>query len=97
MAKNLSLVNYVTVKIAPQESMGQLGSTLKLLVAVMADNCNLDFPFLFTKLDIADGFWSIVVSHLQAWNFCYVLPATDGWQVSLGEMELVVPTALQMG
>ena len=56
MAKNLSLVNYVTVKIAPQESMGQLGSTLKLLVAVMADNCNLDFPFLFTKLDIADGF-----------------------------------------
>ena len=78
MAKNLSLVNDVTVKTAPQESMGQLGSTLKLLVTVMADNCNLDFPFLFTKIDIADGFWRLLVSHLQVRNFCYVLPATDG-------------------
>ena len=77
--------------------MYQIGSTLKCLVAVMADNYNLDFPFLFTKLDIADGFWSLVVSHLQAWNFCYVLPDTDGLKVSLGETELVVPTELQRG
>ena len=77
--------------------MGQLGSTLKRLVAVMADNYNLNLPFLFTKLDIAEGFWRLVVSHLQAWNFCYVLPAIDGLKVSLGETELVVPTELQMG
>ena len=77
--------------------MGQLGSTLKRLVTVMANNYNLDSPFLFTKIDIADGFWRLVVSHLQAWNFCYVLPIANGLQVSLGETELMVPTALQMG
>ena len=95
--KYLSSVNNATVKTAPQESMGQLVSTLKHLVAVMADKYNLDFPFLFSKLDIAGGFWILVVSHLQAWDFCYVLPTTDGRQVSLGETELVVPTALKMG
>ena len=71
--------------------MRQLGSTLKRLVAVMADNYNLEFTFLFTKLDIADGFWHLMVSHLQSRNFCYVLPTTDGHNT-----ELVVPTALQM-
>ena len=81
------------VKTAPQESMGQLGSTTKSLVAVMVDNYNMEFPFLFTKLDIADGFWHLVVSHIQACNFCYVLPDTDGRRVSLGNTELVVPMA----
>ena len=96
-SKYLSLVNYSMVKIAPQDSMGQLGSTRKRLVAVMAYNYNLEFPFLFTNIDISDRFWCLVVSHIQVWNLCYVLPATDGRQVSLGETELVVPTALQMG
>ena len=72
------------VKTAPQGSTGHLGSTLKRLVTVILNNYSLEFPFLFTKLDIADGFWRLMVSHLQAWNFCYVLPATDGPQVSLG-------------
>ena len=95
--KYLSLVNDVTVKTAPRESMGQLGSTLKHLVAVMSGNYNLDSPFFFTKIDIADGFWSLVVSHLQAWNFFYVLHATDGRKVFLVDTELVVPKSLQMG
>ena len=77
--------------------MVQLGSTLKLLVAVMADKYNLDFSFLFTKIDIADYFWRLVVSHLQEWNLCHELPITDGPYVSLCETELVVPMALQMG
>ena len=46
--------------------MSQLGSTLKCLITIMADNCDLEFPFLFTKLEIDDGFWRLVVSHLQA-------------------------------
>ena len=77
--------------------MGQLGSTMKHLVTVMADNYNLDSPFIFTKLDIADRFWRLVVSHIQSYNLCYVLPATDGRKFSLGETELVVSTELQMG
>ena len=62
--KYLSLVNDTTVKTAPQQSMVKLVSTLKLLVVVMEDNYNLDFPFIFSNLDIADRFWQLVVSHL---------------------------------
>ena len=77
--------------------MGQLVSTMKRLVAVMVDNYNLDFPFLFTNLDITDRFWRLLVSHIQAWDLFYILPATDGPQVYPGYTELMVPTALQMG
>ena len=81
--KYLSLVYYDTVKTSPQQSMGHLGSTLKWLITLMADNYDLDFPLIFTKLDIAEGFWWLVVSHIQVWNFWYVLPEADGWPVSL--------------
>ena len=90
--KYLSLVNDTTVKTDPQESMGQLGSTLKRPVSFMADNYNLDSPFIITKLDIANSFWYLVVSHIQAWNLCYFLSAFNVWPVSLGNTELVVPT-----
>ena len=76
--------------------MGQIGSKLKRLVAVMEYNHNMDSPFLFSKIDIADIFWYIVVSHIQAWNLCYVLSASNDWTVSIGKAELVVATALQM-
>ena len=66
--------------------MGQLGSTMKRLVAVMTDNYNMEYPFIFTNINIAERFWRLVVSHLQAWNLFYVIPATDDWQASLGEM-----------
>ena len=77
--------------------MGQLGSTLKRLFVIMADNYDMDFPFLFTKIYIANSFWYLVVSHIQAWNLCYVPPLTDGRTVSIGEAELVVTIELQMG
>ena len=70
--------------------MDQLGSTLKRLVAIIADKYKMEFPFLFSKLDIAYSFWRLVVSHLQAWNFCYVLPASNVWPFSLGDTYLVV-------
>ena len=82
------------VKTAPQGSTGHLGSTLKRLVTFMAYSYNLETPFLFTNIGITVGFWRLMVSHLQAWNFCYVLPGTDDRQFSLGKTELVVPTAL---
>ena len=77
--------------------MGQLGSNLKRLVVLMTDNYYLYLPFIFTKIDIAEGFWCLVVSHIQAWNLYYVLPVDDGRPVLLGESELFVPMELQMG
>ena len=89
-------VNDTTVKLAKQQSMTQLGSTLQRLVALMAKNHDLKKPFKFTKLDIKDGFWHMAVNDLDAWNFCYILPSHNKNQ-SIDDMEIVVPNSLQMG
>ena len=51
----------------------------------MEDNYDLDLPFIFTNLDTANGFWNLVVSHLQEWSFYYVPPEAYGRPVALGE------------
>jgi len=63
----------------------------------MADTYDRDKPFQFCKLDIKDGFWRMVVSYEDAWNFCYILPAADGTMKDIDDAEIVVPHALQMG
>ena len=55
-------VNSATTKKAPQQAMGQLGSIVKRIVATMADHYNPTKLFMFTKLDIKDGFWRMAVS-----------------------------------
>ena len=49
--------------------------------------------FLFSKLDLKDGYWRMVVSKKDAWNFAYVLPSTDPTHPP----QLVIPHSLQMG
>ena len=93
----LNSVNETTNKKAPQETMIQLGLTLKRLIATMADAYDISKPFQFCKLDIKDGFWRMVVSYEDAWNFCYILPAADGKMTDIDDAEIVVPHALQMG
>ena len=44
------------------------------------------------KLDIAKGFWRMVCTKRQEWNFTYVLPEYPD-----EPMEIVAPSALQMG
>ena len=50
-------------------------------------------PLLFTKIDLKDGYWRMVVDADQAWNFAYVLPRLNDDE----EIQLVIPNALQMG
>ena len=88
-------VNSATTKLAPQQSMGQLGSVVKRIVATMADHFDPSKPFAFTKLDIKDGFWRMAVSNDDAWNFCYALPSDVPQE--LDDILLVVPNSLQMG
>ena len=79
---------------ADPASMTQLGSSLTRIIALMADNYNIDIPFLFAKLDIKDGFWRLTVNDDDDWNFCYVLPSkTD----NIDDTTIVVPNCLQMG
>ena len=81
---------------AKRQSMAQLGSTLTRIISLMADNFDPDWPFVFAKLDIKDGFWRLAVSDDDAWNFCYVLPSHTP-TMSLDDIDIVVPNCLQMG
>jgi hypothetical protein len=47
---------------------------------------------LFSKLDISDGFWQLIVQEADSYNFAYVLPQEAG-ELCRG----VVPVAVQMG
>ena len=91
-------VNKTTTPTAPQESMVQLGTSLKRIIYRMANNFEPQCPFYFSKLDIKDGFWRLVVSKDDSWNFCYVLPPINPKDTpELDDIEVVVPLALQMG
>jgi hypothetical protein len=89
-------VNETTNRMAKPEAMAQLGNCLKRLVAIMADNYDINHPFMFCKLDIKDGFWRMRVSDEDAWNFVYVLPSLKN-DINEDDIELVVPNSLQMG
>ena len=89
-------VNSKTTKLAPPETMAQLGTSVKRVVCSMANNYDSSRPFIFTKLDIKDGFWRLAVNDDDAWNFCYVLPSEKKLD-SLDDIEIVVPNSLQMG
>ena len=96
MGKLMDSVNSATVKQAPAESMIQLGQCVQRLIALLADNYDPNQPFLFSKLDIKDGFWRMAVNDENAWNFCYVLPSDDP-NVDIDDVKIVVPNCLQMG
>ena len=88
-------VNTTTTLTAPAQSMAQLGSALTRLIQCMADNHDPTAPFALIKFDIKDGFWRLSVAPDNAWNFAYVLPAPTATPID--ELQIVVPTALQMG
>jgi hypothetical protein len=47
---------------------------------------------LFSKIDLADGYWRMVVEKDSHWNFDYMLLGRPG-----SPLRLVIPSALQMG
>jgi len=88
----LPSVNETTQPIVPHDSMQQLGNVLPCIIAAITTAAPDNGPIFFTKWDIKDGFWCMVVSMEDAWNFCYVLPGTNN-----EDLLIVVPTSLQMG
>jgi len=69
--------------------MRQLGKVLPCIITAIAAAAPDNGPIFFAKWDIKDGFWQMVVSLEDAWNFCYVLPgAADK------DPLIVVPTSL---
>ena len=89
-------VNSQTEKLAPQKSMAKLGDSLRRIIHTMATNYDKNHPFKFAKCDIKDGFWRLVVSETDAWNFCYALPLPSS-ETHIDDTQIVIPTSLQMG
>ena len=56
------------------------------------DDAEADEVVMFSKIDLSDGFWRMLVASDAVWNFCYVLPDPPGHPI-----RIVVPSALQMG
>jgi hypothetical protein len=46
----------------------------------------------FAKVDLADGYWRMIVEEESRYNFAYVMPGPPG-----APTRLVIPSALQMG
>ena len=93
--KQFSSVNEATnPMLAPNDSMAELGNVLpRLIFAVATAAPDVQGPILFSKLDIKDGYWRMVVPAEEEWNFAYVLPKLHANE----PVQLFIPSSLQMG
>lgn len=94
--KIINSVNTTTNIKAPQKAMAQLGSVIKRIIYKMAANYDTNNPFIFSKCDVKDGFWRMIVSLKDAWNFAYVLPTKEK-PAHIDDTQIIIPHALQMG
>jgi hypothetical protein len=84
-------INMTTGQLAPKAAVKEIGKVLQALFEFMA-RTPTNKAILFSKIDLSDGFWRMIVDRDQRWNFCYVTPDPPGSRV-----RIVVPSALQMG
>ena len=84
-------VNETTERLAPEEAVKRIGKLLPALFKYLAMAAP-DAPVLFSKIDLADGFWRMTVPPAERYNFAYVMPDPPG-----SPIRLVLPSALQMG
>jgi len=73
--------------------MYELGNVIPRIIHTMATAPNTGIPFLFSKLDLKDGYWRMNVSPDDAFHFAYVLPRLN----DTDPIQLVIPDSLQMG
>jgi hypothetical protein len=79
--------------VAPAEAMAKLGNVLPQLIYAIATAPDGKGPILFSKLDVKDGYWRMVVPQKDKWHFVYVLPKASPDVPT----QLVIPLCLQMG
>jgi hypothetical protein len=84
-------VNDSTVLAVPPEVVKEIRKVFPRLLQYMRDTPE-GLHILFSKLDISDGFWRLVMREADNFNFAYVLPQRAGKPV-----RIVVPSAVQMG
>jgi len=84
-------VNDTTEIKAPTIPVKEIGKVLHRLLHFMKIT-RAGKWILFSKLDISDGFWRLVVRKEDSFNFAFVLPQLPGQPT-----RIVVPSAVQMG
>ncbi len=82
-------VNDTMVLMAPSVPVKEIGKVLPRLLHYM-QNTPAGLHILFSKLDISDGFWHLIVKELDSYNFAYVLPQDAG-----KPCRIVVPAEVQ--
>ncbi len=84
-------VNDSTRRLAPEGPVKELGNVLPRILDFM-HSIPAEEHIYFSKVDLADGYWRMIVDPDSRWNFAYVMPSPPGTP-----LRLVVPSALQMG
>jgi hypothetical protein len=84
-------VNATTKKLSPDAPIQELGKVLPRIIDFMA-TAPMGETIMFSKIDLSDGFWRMIVNKQDCWNFAYVMPDPPG-----SPLRLVIPHALQMG
>jgi hypothetical protein len=91
--RRLESVNNSSNKpLAKQEAMFELGNVIPRIIWTMALSNDTTTPFMFSKVNLKDGYWRMAVNEADAWNFAYVLPGAGPHE----PIQLVIPDALQM-
>jgi hypothetical protein len=86
-----ALVNDTTTKLSPPKAMKAIGQVLPNLFKFIPDTPEEEV-IVFSKIDLSDGFWLMIMAEESKWNFCYVMPDPDR-----SPIRIVVLSALQMG
>lgn len=76
--------------------MDQLGKVLQHIIANLATAKEQSKELWFSKLDIKDRFWCIIINDNNVWNFCYAMPNED-LSTPIEETSIIVPNILQLG
>ena len=84
-------VNDTTVLAGPKVPVKETGKVLPRSLQYMKEVPPAQW-ILFSKLDISDGFWRLIVRGDDCYNFAYVLPQKPGEPT-----RIVIPSAVQMG
>eukprot|EP00957_Ditylum_brightwellii_P085458 6500687-Ditylum_brightwellii.AAC.1 len=50
------------------------------------------WPIYFSKINLSNGFWRMLVPEDHRWNFCYIMPNLPDHPI-----QILVPLVLQMG
>jgi len=70
-------INTTTTPLAPEDPVKELGKVLPRIFDFMMEVPAAE-TIQFSKIDLSDGFWHMVVPEEDAWNFAYVLPDPPG-------------------